>query len=140
MSDRSHSQHDTPDLQSPLHEGSGHETTDIAVRPLVYFLIGLVVSLTLVLLVLRAQFSFFEREQDLPRPGPPPLPALADGPRREPTIQRAPEAEMDELRVEDGLRLNTLQWNDPGKTAVIPIDDAMKILVSKGLPTRKGGK
>lgn len=138
MSD--HHTHDDLDLQSPVHEGSGHETTDISTRPLVLFLIGLVVSLVLVLAVLRVQFSFFEADQDLPQPGPTPLPALADGPRREPTIQKAPEADMDELRAEDKARLNTLQWNDPGKTAVIPIDDAMKIVVTKGLPTRKGDK
>jgi hypothetical protein len=138
MSDR-HT-HDDLDLQSPVHEGSGHETTDISTRPLVLFLIGLVVSLVLVLAVLRVQFSFFEADQDLPRPGPPPLPTLADGPRREPTIQAAPELDMDELRLEDKARLNTLQWNDPGKSAVIPIDDAMKIVVAKGLPTRKRDK
>ena len=34
-----------PELQTPAHPGAGHETTDVSLRPLILFLVGLVAAL-----------------------------------------------------------------------------------------------
>jgi hypothetical protein len=129
-----------PDVQTPAHPGTDHETTDISLRPLILFVLGLVGSLILVLVVLRAQFAFYEGGQSEGQltPIPRPLPALTDGPPVEPRLQETPELDMDAVRAIDDAKLTRTGWVDRTKgTAEISIDDAMKIVVQKGLPVRK---
>jgi hypothetical protein len=127
-----------PELQTPAHPGAGHETTDVSLRPLVLFLVGLVAALTLVILVLRAQFALYEAAPGPPRPALTPLPALGRPAITEPIIQKAPVADLVKLRTEESAALNSEGWVDrKAGIARISIDDAMKILGSRGLPARK---
>lgn len=137
MADRHRDEHA---LQSPAHPGSGHETTDISLRPLALFLAGLVTLLAVVLGLLWGQFSIFSAVQSPGQVTPGPLPPLRDAPTSEPKLQEAPKTEMDDLRAEELAELTSAGWIDrPKGVAKIPIDDAMKILARKGLPAREAG-
>jgi hypothetical protein len=136
MSHHGHS----PDTSGHDQQMPAHETLEISLRPLVIFVVGLVGSMILILAVIYAQFSFYERGQSEGQVTPIRhiLPALTDGPPVEPRLQETPEPDMDSFRAEEAASLSKLGWVDrPKGIAQIPIDDAMKILVKKGLPARK---
>ena len=121
----------------PAH--AGHETTDVSVRPLLIFLGALVVAVAVVMLVLKGQFLYYETVQSEGQVTPvsPSLMTLDSAPR-EPKIQERPKADMDELRAETTADLAELKWMDHAKgIAKIPIEDAMKLVVARGLPARK---
>jgi hypothetical protein len=135
--------HDESDLQSPAHPGSGHETTDISVRPLITFVVVLVVSLAAVLIVLRGQISLYEKAQSPGQVTMEPQPPITGMPTSDPRIQEKPSLEMSEFRAKEKAELESTGWVDRQKgIAKIPVEDAMKLVVGK-LPARKsqpGGK
>lgn len=70
-------------------------------------------------------------------------------PRSEPTARRPlpPEApllqsnitaveDMVDLRKEERAKMDEMKWADDHKSAVIPVEDAMEIVLARGLPTR----
>jgi hypothetical protein len=62
-----------------------------------------------------------------PGPGRPP----------EPRLQTNPRLELQEMRAEENAVLQTYGWVDREKgVARMPIDEAMKIVVQRGLPAR----
>jgi hypothetical protein len=58
---------------------------------------------------------------------------------KEPPLQESPEKDMREFRKREAERLASYGWVDPQKKDVahIPIEDAMKRVLEKGLPTSK---
>ena len=130
--------HDEPDLQSPAHPGSGHETTDISVRPLILFVIVLFVSLASVLIVLRGQLSFYINGQSPGQVTMEPRQPITGMPTSDPRIQEKPSLEMKEFRGKEKAEYGSIGWVDRQKgVAKIPVEDAMKLVVGK-LPARKG--
>ncbi|WZO97678.1 hypothetical protein EP7_004721 [Isosphaeraceae bacterium EP7] len=132
-----HLGHDQPTLAQAV---ANYESTEIRLRPLLIFVAGLFGSVVLVLLVVQAQFAFYVNDQSKGQVTPirHDLPALTDGPPVEPRLQETPELDMDAFRAEEATKLSKLGWVDrPKGIAEIPIDDAMKLLVQKGLPVRK---
>lgn len=122
-----------------LEEGVAlYEPIEVGIRPLIAFLAGMAIVLGLVLIVLRGQFALYVRkeraEHNIVEPAR--LPALRDTAASEPIIQSHPLEDMIKLRKQQLADLSSLKWVEPGKNATIPIDDAMKFLAAKGLPSR----
>lgn len=125
------------ELETPAHPGLGHETTDIGVKPLVVFVIVLVVSLATVALVLRGLMGWYAGRQE-PTAGAITFPPLARTGPVEPLLQKDPAIDMTAMRERDRERLGTFGWVDRKAGVVrIPIDEAMSLVVERGLPARK---
>jgi len=116
-----------------------HEQSDVALRPLLTFAGGLLALGAVVYFVVFLLFTYFTRQadrasQDLRFP-------LAVGQENrlppEPRLQANPRQDLRDLREAEDQRLTTFGWVDRNAGVVrIPIDEAMKLTLQRGLPSR----
>ncbi len=123
--------------------GQGTERTDIRLRPILVFTIGLVVTIIVVYLVVTAMFRLFanqaaQRDVASGAQAVQVLPADQEHLPPEPRIQANPEADLRVLRQKEDAVLNSFGWVDEKAGIVrVPIDEAMKLVLAKGLPVRR---
>ena len=154
MSHSIHNKHDN--------NAAGHEGSSVQVGGITWFIIGLTVSVVFIGWLITAVLNTFEgREKKAElesRPSPfaaeraklPPEPRLQLAPNTEEQIDKKeppdlktqhPLEEMKQLRDSWERQLKTYGWVDEQAGVVrIPIDDAKKLLLLRGLPTRDEGK
>jgi hypothetical protein len=115
---------------------AGHEASDVSIRPIVGFGIGLAIATALVGLAMLGLFRFFEARQGKRTEPVPPMVAAnlrrtPSGPRLEPD----PLAPRRAIQAREDAVLTSYGWVDPkAGVARIPIDRAMELLVERGLP------
>lgn len=118
---------------SPVHD---HERTDAHVKPLVIFLVAMVLTLVFSFIFTVGLYDFFAlRAEGLDRVPSPVKVAdeLPEGPR----LQVVPGLDLREMRAAEEDRLNGYGWVDEGGRVVhIPIEEAMDVVVERGFPTR----
>jgi hypothetical protein len=141
---------------------TGHEASSIQVGGIAWFIIGLSVGVVFIGWLMAAVLNRFEgREQKAElesrpspftaeRPNLPPEPRLQLAPNSEERIAKNeppnlktqhPLEEIKELRHSWDQELNGYGWIDEQAGVVrIPIDDAKRILLERGLPTRAAKK
>lgn len=133
-----HVAHETADDQYlNTTEASGHEHTDANVWLIVQFAIWLTVSAAVVHGLMYGMFYLFaEQRMAVAEPEFP----LAKGESRLPAgprLQRFPANEIFEFRTTENERLNNYGWIDrDAGTVHIPIADAMRLTLERGLPSR----
>jgi len=119
------------------HAGGVHEESDVNVRAIVGFGIGLLVVGALVHLALWLLFGYFTAEAAR---GPRAFPLAAAADARlppEPRLQTNPREDLRQLRQREDAVLTSYGWVDKNAgIARIPIDEAIRLTVQKGLPTR----
>jgi len=119
--------------------GAGHEHTDTNVRIIVTFAFWLIVSAVVVHLGMWALFALFvEQRAEAPAAQPYPI-AVGQEPRQPaaPRLQQFPANEFYEFRQQEEQRLDSYRWVDRAAGRVqIPIDEAMRLTVERGLPAR----
>ena len=119
-------------------EGSGHEHTDADVWVIVQFAIWLVVSAVVVHLLMWGMFRVFVAQREAA--SVPEFPLAVGQERRLPAgprLQRFPANEMFQFRTTESDRLNSYGWIDRNAGTVhIPIADAMRLTLERGLPSR----
>ncbi|HXU36792.1 MAG TPA: hypothetical protein VN937_10560 [Blastocatellia bacterium] len=135
----------------------GHEGITLKIGPVVWFMIGLSVATVIVFLLMTGLFSVLAsragKSEDRPSPLAderqklPPEPRLQLAPttaqqledKRPPNIkQDHPLQEIKRVRAEEDAKLNSYGWVDQKSGVVhIPIDDAKRLLLERGLATRK---
>lgn len=140
----------------------GHEESRVQVAAVTWFIIVLTIAVVFIGWLMVALINSFEgREQKSElesRPSPfaaerakiPPEPRLQLAPNSEEQIDKRippnlktqhPLQEMKELRSEWEKQLTTYGWVDEQSGVVrIPIDDAKRLLLQRGLPTRSETK
>jgi hypothetical protein len=114
-----------------------HETTDVDIRPILMFAAALMVTVVVVGALMWVLFRYLSgREARVP----PEYPLAASQGTRlppEPRLQTNPRGDLADLRGGEEQTLKSYGWVDKNAGVVrIPIDEAMKIVVQKGLPTR----
>ena len=135
----------------------GHEGSSLKIGPVVWFMIGLGVATVIVFLLMAGLFDAFANRAGKSADHPSPLAGERQKLPPEPRLQLAPTTaaqleeklppnikedhplqEMKRVRAEEDAKLNSYGWVDQ-KTGVvhIPIDDAKKLLLEKGLAVRK---
>ena len=124
-------------LETP--PGAGYEHTDATVGVMVKFAFWLVVSAIIVHVGLGVMYqgmvAFFSepaetQQYPLAVDTAPRLPAA-------PRLQQSPENEMYEFRLKEAAELTSYGWVDKDAGVVrIPIEDAKRMLLERGLPTR----
>jgi hypothetical protein len=133
--------HDTPDTDAtPPNVALGHEARDISTRVVVNFGIALAVGAVIVYVGIGILFWYFGRVADRAYPREFPMaqvgaPAQPPAPR----LQTRPREDLKQLRAEEDSFLNSYGWVDAnGGVVHIPIEQAIKLTLEQGLPTRTG--
>lgn len=109
---------------------SRYEADNTAVRPVLVILLMTVVLIPLLsFAVWLAMGAIQSREEASSRMGQGPIPT------DRPVLQRAPQTDLAEWKQQQTARLNSTGWVDQDAGVVhIPIDQAMDLLVERGLP------
>jgi len=115
-----------------------HETSDISIRGVFAFGIALFLTAVLIHFMIWLLFMYFNgRESAAKTPQYP----LAVGQHRvppEPRLQTNPREDLHDLRASEDAILNGYGWVDRNSGVVhIPISEAMKLTLERGLPVRK---
>jgi len=118
---------------------SGHETSDVSVRGIVWFGVGLAVTAVLIQV---AMWGFFRVLQRRERRVDQPVSAMVAASLRrtppEPRLEPNPLEPRRRMRAQENAVLTTYGWVDRNTGVVrVPIARAMEILVERGLPPSK---
>jgi len=150
---------ETPDVSHIRNVEVTHETSDISVRGVLTFVVVLTLATAAISVGMWVLFRYFEaQEAKEPTRGPmaltrkdqrlPPEPRLQSAPGfgitfengQTKSLERAePQAEYKNLREQWDENLRTGLKDQSGKVVGMPIDQAMKQIISSGLPTRVKG-
>jgi hypothetical protein len=118
-----------------------HEESDVNIRAVFAFAAGLVLTAAFIQFVVWILFAYFEARAN--RKVTPEFPLAVQQENRlppEPRLQTNPRADLAELRAQEDNALQTYGWVDKNASVVrIPIEQAMKLVVQRGLPTRSQG-
>jgi hypothetical protein len=115
-----------------------HERSDVNVGGVLLFGAGLFVVAAVVHLLIWALFGFFDSREAVRRVREYPLAAQENQVPPEPRLQISPREDMRELRDREDELLTSYGWVDRNAGVVrIPIEEAMKIVVQRGLPARQ---
>ncbi len=123
------------------------EREDLAAKPILLFLGGLVLICVLVALFLRGMYSYldsYDNRHQLPQ-NPLVEPSAAStrdvtsgdiSKFPEPRLESSERQEINDFRIQEEKTLNSYGWVDQSAGVVhIPIDRAMQLLAQRGLPT-----
>jgi len=133
--------HGSPDDEyAATPEGAAYEHTDAAVAPVAKFLIWLFIAAVLTHVGLAGVYKLLvdqgvaqeasERRYPLAASETPRLPPL-------PRLQQHPPDELRTFRTEETTHLGTYAWeNKAAGTVRIPIEEAMRLTVERGLPAQ----
>ena len=119
-------------------DASGHEHTDVDVWMIVQFAIWLLGSAVVVHVLMGLMFVWFVETREAASVPQFPLAVgqeqrLPEGPR----LQRFPANEISEFHQRESRELNSYGWIDRNAGTVrIPIAEAMRLTVERGLPSR----
>ena len=119
-----------------------HEESDVNVGAILRYGIGLAAVALVVHVFLWWLLGFYERQNERAQTQAYPMAAgqqnrLPPSPR----FQENPQQELRDLRVRQGALLEGYGWvNKEAGIARIPIEDAMKMVVERGLPVREARK
>jgi hypothetical protein len=125
------------DVQTPAdHPDVHHETSDVNIRAVFGFGVGLIVVGVMVHVAVWLLFMFFSAREA--HRSAPEFPLAAGQENRlppEPRLQTNPRQDLRELRSQEDAILNSYGWADRNAGIVrIPISQAMKLTVERGLP------
>lgn len=136
---------------------TGHEGSELNIAPVVWFLVGLSVATVVIFLLMAGLFDALSGRERKASGAPSPLAGERQKLPPEPRLQLAPSSveqiegnmppnlkedhplqEMKHLREEEQKKLNSYGWVDEKAGVVrIPIDEAKKQLLEKGIPARR---
>ena len=121
---------------------SHHEESDVDIGAILTFGAGMVVSAFVISIVVWLLFRYFDSraaEQQVPE-----YPLAAAQEHRlppEPRLQTNPRQDLQDLRAAEQQTLTTYGWIDrTAGTVRIPIDEAMKLTIARGLRARQERK
>jgi len=118
-----------------------HETSDVNIRGVFGFALGLTIAFAFIAVSVWVLFQYFAaREARVVAPTYP----LAAGASRlppEPRLQTNPRQDLIDLRAREDEMLSSYGWVDKNAGVVrIPIEQAMKLTVQRGLPARSSNE
>jgi hypothetical protein len=118
-----------------------HEESDVNIYGVLGFGAGLLVAAAIVCLLIFVLFRYFETREAARVPPAYPLAISREQVPPEPRLQTNPREDLAELRAKEDERLTSYGWVDKNAGVVrIPIDEAMKLTLQRGLPSRQEPK
>lgn len=118
-----------------------HEESDVNIRGILMFAAGLLAVAVVIHIAMWLLFRIFDAREARRQTIEYPL-AIQQENRLppEPRLQTNPRQDLQDLRAAEQNVLTTYGWVDKNAGVVrIPIDDAMKLTLERGLPARSGG-
>jgi hypothetical protein len=116
-----------------------HEASDVNIRAIFGFGLGLLVAGLIIHLLVWVLFQYFTAREG--RMVAPRFPLAVTQETRvppEPRLQTNPRQDLGELRAREDQVLSSYGWVDKNAGVVrIPIDQAMKLTLERGLPARQ---
>ncbi|MEX2141492.1 MAG: hypothetical protein WD894_19660 [Pirellulales bacterium] len=135
MNEPHQQQHELGPEPAPADLIAGHEVSDVSIRGLVTFLVGLVVSLSVIVLAVASMFYLLVQRAKEADPPTSPLANLRDAEPPAPHLQQSPAFDMRVMRDEQDAALKQTQWIDKdAKVVQIPVERAMQLVAKRGLP------
>lgn len=123
----------------PQHPDVHHQTSDVNVGAVFAFAGGLLALGAIVSLVVWVLFGYLDRRETLAS-GSRTYPLAVGEEERlppEPRLQANPRQDLKDLRNNEDRMLGSYQWVDHnGGVVRIPIDEAIKLTLQRGLPSR----
>jgi hypothetical protein len=119
-----------------------HETTDVNFRAILAFGAGMIIVAVGIHFLIWLLFGYFTSREAQRVPLEYPL-AASQGERvpPEPRLQTSPREDLRELRASEDALLDGYGWVDKNAGIVrIPIDEAIRITLKRGLPARQERK
>ena len=118
--------------------GVHHETSDVDTRVLLRFVGGLLTAAVVIPAVVGLLFIYLAKREARPAPVEFPLAAgTQDRVPPQPRLQTNPRDDLQNFREQEDTVLTSYGWVDRNAGIVrIPIEEAMKLTVQRGLPTR----
>lgn len=111
-----------------------HESRDVPVRGILYFLTALVVGIVIAMVVVVWLFDALLRQSAATDPPAPPLAEMRAAPL-EPRLQVSPPLDLDEMRARERALLDSYAWISREDDLIrIPISEAMQMVARDGLP------
>jgi hypothetical protein len=119
-----------------------HEHSDVNIRAILTFGVVLTIVAAVVHLLIYVLFGYFNGRENVQKRATYPL--AAEQEKRvppEPRLQTDPRQDLANLRAKEDDALTTYGWVDRNAGVVrIPIDQAMKLTLERGLPARQERK
>ncbi len=146
---------ETPDVSHIRNPEVTHETSDVNVRGVLTFVVVLTVATIAISIGMWLLFRFFNQQEakEQPKPGPmaltaqerlPPGPRLQSAPGFEVTLESGQKVNLERSAPQSEYRVLRQQWEENLRTGLkdqsgnvvgMPIEEAMKKVVSEGLPS-----
>ena len=119
-----------------------YETSDVSIAGIFRFGAGLLAVAVIVHLLIFALFRHFESRESARVPAEYPLARSQEGRvPPEPRLQTDPRQDLSDLRAKEDEWLGSYGWVDRNAGVVrIPIDEAMRLTLERGLPAREERK
>lgn len=131
-----HGHHSAEEMHN---EDVAHEHTDVEIRTVLAFGAGLVAVVAVCAVLMWVLFGVLERQAAARDPQISPLARPAGQGPPAPTLQTNEPAGLAEFRAEESKTLEGYGWVDQlGGVAHIPIAEAKKLTLERGLPVRGG--
>ncbi len=119
------------------HDSLGHETTDAKIPPIIHTAGGLAIGAALVIWLVYGIFQYLAGHPVTTAP-PNPMSAADQQFPPVPRIEEHPATELQQLRQQEDLMLQTYGWADKNVGAVrIPIDRAMELELQRAFAAPK---
>jgi hypothetical protein len=114
-----------------------HEKSDVNIRAIFGVAAGLLATAIVVHVAMFVLFVYFQGREAARKPRAFPLATLERQLPPEPRIQARPEENLMDLRRHEDQILSSYAWVDEkAGVARIPIDEAMRLTIQRGLPVR----
>jgi len=138
----------TDDIHVDGHNDAEFERQDLASRPILLFLLALIIGCGVVALVLRGMYSYLDSYANHHEPVQSPLVQPTTANTRitvpgdikkfpQPRLETDERREINDFREQEEETLNSYGWVDQQAGVVrIPIDRAIQLIAERGLPTR----
>ena len=130
-------EHAPPVTDNP---GVLHETSDVDLRRIAFWSVGLIVLVAVTLAFLIWLFGHFNNRENRLGRATAELPAQAPE-TAAPRLQLSPRSDLAQMRAAEEKILHSYGWVDKQKGVVrIPIERAMELTAQRGLPTAQEKK
>jgi len=122
---------------APADASVDHETSDVNIRAIFGFAIGLTVASVVIAFAVWLLFQYFSARESQATFMEYPLATQESRLPPEPRLQTNPRQDLSDMRAREEQALQSYGWVDKNAGVVrIPIERAMQLVVERGLPTR----
>ena len=128
----------TTETEKPRHRETHFEVTDISARDVFYAGAGVLVGTWIFVGLLYLFFGYLTHERARTTAPPLPITARHESLPPEPRLQQSPSRDLKAFRAREDWELNNYHWLDKANgTVAIPIEQAMRMIVERGIPPQK---